>query len=362
MKAGKSIVELAKELERQAQSKRDFIANTQALQLDRDGKTLLIEGNGGIQSASLSGKGDFGVTNHCHEQIGDRIGIPRKYYQRMQQEAPVLLSTNVNYWLRHHPEERMVRTLDGNARAFLSRRYRPLDNFDIANAVLPKIADAGCEVRSAELTELRMYIQAIAFHIQGEVSVGDIVHAGIVVSNSEVGAGAVKVEPLIYRKVCRNGMIAPDYSLKKYHVGRSNRGIEVEMAAEFFRDATREADDKAFFMKVEDLVTAALEQTQFQSIVNRLREAKGDRIESANLNKVVEVTQQHLKLSEGEKNSVLRFLIEGGDLSRYGLANAVTATANDHENYDRAIELERAGGQVIELPQKDWKLISTAAA
>jgi len=362
MKAGKNLVELAQELERQAQSKRDFLANTQALQLDRDGQTLQIEGNGAIQSASLTGKGDFRVNKHCHMQIGDRIGIPRRYYQRMQETAPVLLSANVNYWLRHNPEERMVRTLDGRARAFLSKRYRPLDNHDLANAVLPAITRAGCEVRSAELTDLRMYIQAIAFEVKSEVKVGDIVHAGIVVSNSEVGAGAVKVEPLIYRLACKNGMIAPDYSLKKYHVGRSNRGMEFEGAAEFFRDETREADDKAFFMKVQDLVGAALEQTKFENIVKRLREATEDKIESNDLPKVVEVTQQTLKLTEGEKNSVLRFLIEGHDLSRYGLANAVTATANDHEDYDRAIELERAGGMVIELPQKDWKAISTAAA
>ena len=66
----------------------------------------------------------------------------------------------------------MVRTLDNKARAFLSDRYRPLDNFDLATAVLPRIADAGCKVRSAQLTENRFYIQATTDRIQSDVQDG----------------------------------------------------------------------------------------------------------------------------------------------------------------------------------------------
>ena len=35
----------------------------------------------------------------------------------------------------------MVRTLGGTARAFLSERYRRIDNYEIAEAVLPIISD-----------------------------------------------------------------------------------------------------------------------------------------------------------------------------------------------------------------------------
>ena len=40
---------------------------------------------------------------------------------------------------------------------------------------------------------------------------------------------------------------------------------------------------------------------------------------------------------------------KGAFLSLWGLANAVTRSAEDCESYDRAIEMERIGGQVIEL-------------
>jgi len=55
-------------------------------------------------------------------------------------------------------------------------------------------------------------------------------------------------------------------------------------------------------------------------------------------------------------------LIQGGDLSKWGLANAVTSIANKETGtYDRAIELQRIGGQIIDLPASDWKTISVAS-
>jgi hypothetical protein len=73
---------------------------------------------------------------------------------------------------------------------------------------------------------------------------------------------------------------------------------------------------------------------------------------------VVAATARRLTLTEGEKSSVLQHLIRGGDLSAWGLANAVTRTADDAADYDRVTELEAAGGRVIELPQADWRALA----
>ncbi len=48
---------------------------------------------------------------------------------------------------------------------------------------------------------------------------------------------------------------------------------------------------------------------------------------------------------------MLRHLATGGDFTRFGLLNAVTRTAEDAESYDRAIELERVGGEILEMPR-----------
>jgi hypothetical protein len=76
---------------------------------------------------------------------------------------------------------------------------------------------------------------------------------------------------------------------------------------------------------------------------------------------VVEVTATRFGLNETERKSVLDHLIRGGDLSQYGLHNAITRTAEDLDDYDRASDFERFGGQIIELPANEWRQIAEAA-
>jgi hypothetical protein len=201
-----------------------------------------------------------------------------------------------------------------------------------------------------------MYVKAINERLELEVQKGDVVQAGIVISNSEVGLGALKVEPLIYRLICTNGMIAQDYSKKRYHVGRN---AEEGEAYELFRDETLKADDRAFFLKVQDTVRAAVDVAKFAMIVDRMREATEQRIEG-NPVKAVEVASNHLGFSKEESSGILQHLIQGGDLSAYGLLNAITRTSQDVENYDRSTELERDGSKVLSLPISTWKAIALA--
>ena len=81
------------------------------------------------------------------------------------------------------------------------------------------------EVRfeSVELTDTNMYLKCVTPRLTFEMAPGDIVQAGVVISNSEVGQGTLSVQPLLYRLVCRNGLIASDRSLRKTHIGRRSR-------------------------------------------------------------------------------------------------------------------------------------------
>src|SRR5207248_9536063 len=120
---------------------------------------------------------------------------------------------------------------------------------------------------------------------------------------------------------------------------------------------TRAADDRAFFLKVGDAVGAIFDPARFTARIDQYREASERRIEADPL-KMVEATARRLVPTEGEKSSVLQHLIRGGDLSAWGLANAVTRTAEDAPDYDRATELEAAGGRVIELGPADWRALA----
>jgi hypothetical protein len=356
MKQGRTLVELAAELTRQQGAKKDYIADTRELSVLINPAVPIAWKGYALQ---VNGHGAYGITNHTHTQIAQRLGIPQKYYDRMAVEAPNLFKNNLEHWLHANPERRMIRTMDHKARAFLSDRYRPLDNFDLAEAVLPVLQEAnGIQIMSTEVTERRLYVKAVFPKIQAEVTKGDIVQSGIVITNSEIGLSAVKIEPLVYRLVCLNGLIAPDYTTKKYHVGRAAEGGE--LAYELYRDETIKADDKAFWMKVQDTVRGSLEQAHFARIVDRMREAADD-ARIVDPVKSVEVFSNLYNLTREENNSVLKHLLSGGDLSRWGMINAVTAASQDLPDYDRATDFERLGGNVLVLPRSDWKVLAEAA-
>jgi hypothetical protein len=71
--------------------------------------------------------------------------------------------------------------------------------------------------------------------------------------------------------------------------------------------------------------------------------------------------QSRFSLTNDEKGSVLRALVEGGDLSVWGLANAVTIVAQEAPTYDRSTDLEAVGGQLLALPAVQMHALVSAA-
>lgn len=366
MKSGLSLSQLAAELERQTATRKDYIAPqsiTEAIVVDDVVKL------GGFNGTT------FDVTPHAHGQLSQALDIPKKYYDKMAAERPALLATNINTWFQREPEaKRMIRTLDGRVRAVLSPKFRPLDNFDLANAVLPTLIDRKIEIVSCELTETRMYIKGILPELSDELPAGlaygtghnaistgvdrGRVVAAIVISNSDIGAGTLRIEPSVFTTWCTNLAIMKQAAMRKYHVGRAH---DADASWEVFRDETREADDRAFWLKVADVTMAAFDDRIFRAAVERMRLAGSNPIKSDNLAAVVEKAVEVLALPPATTTGILSFLAKGGDITQWGLSSAITRVANDFADYEGATMLERAGGEIIDLPVGSWRAISEAA-
>lgn len=352
MKTGRTLQDLAQELDRQREVKRDFIVTSDAMMLEDSAELFSLHRplESGMREVT-----PYGMTDLFHRQLGASLGIPAKYYDKMRLEYPSLLAQNINGWFGHTPSKHTIRTLDGTARAFLSDRYRRIDNYEIAKATLPVIGEMqGAQVISCEVTETRMYIKVVNPRLEAEVQKGDIVQAGIVISNSEVGLGSVSVMPLAYRLVCLNGMIVNDLGQRKYHIGR-----EIEESWELYSDETLQAEDSAFMLKLADIVRTAVDEARFAMVVDKLREAADIQI-TAHVSQVVELTARQFGLTQPEENDVLQHLISGGDLSLYGLSNAVTRASQDAPDYDRATTLEGLGWQIAVMPREVWAAINEA--
>ena len=352
MKHGRTLTELARELERQRTAKHDYLLDTRKMHMDALSDDMQISITNDNTGETLI----LGVNEIAHNQIGSNLGIPSKYYDKMRHENPELLAMNVNSWLDKEPKIRMVRTLDGTMRAFLSDKYRRIDNYEIAQTVLPVIAEMPeAKIESCEITDERLYIKVVNPRLTTEVVPGDIVQSGMMITNSEVGLGSMTIQPLVYRLVCTNGMVINDARTRKYHVGRGNQAAE---DFTIYSDETLAADDRALMMKVQDAVKAVVDQTRFEKVVDMMRQAKDAKIVTANIPAMVELAATDFGYTKKEGEGILDYLIRGNDLSLYGFANATTRYAQDVASYDRSTALESVGYSILGMTPAQWNKLN----
>jgi hypothetical protein len=308
----------------------------------------------------IPGRDAMPATGTGHGQIATYTAIPAAYYNRMRADAPGLLAQNVNRWMGDHGDERrMVRTLNGNVRALLSDRYQRIDNYEVAEVALQMLqAVPGLRIVSTAVTESRLYIKAVSsdvvLPVPGSRRVGDFVEAGVMISNSEIGQGSVSIKPFAHFLVCTNGMVR-DSVLRAAHVGRRvDANIEGLLS-----DGTKKLEDAAVLSKVRDVLRHAFDAAAFQRFIDGIGATTQQHI-TGDVVAAVEQLGPTLGLVATERSSIMRHLIAGGDLSRYGLANAVTRTAEDVDSYDRATEIETIGFRLLEAPAATWRQIAEA--
>ena len=349
-----SIIELATELERQQKTSRDFVAPTNAI------KAVELQAkdpNRNELNLDFGTFGKYGLTHHGSLQLADKCGIPRKYYEAMLAAGMVdLTAENVNRWIEKQSDKRLIRVLDNRVRAILSDRYRVLDNHDLAMLTMTRAKEHNAQVQECQLTETRMYIKLVvpgyeqtlresAKYRQGThdrlaIEEADPVIPGLIVSNSEVGDGAFRVEPFVFRLVCSNGLIGTT-SLYRIHLGR-----ELSIGEQILKDDTRKAIDVALWGQVRDTIDATFDGKILTALVKRLKDAKEIHIDKPQ--EVVDVAARDLALSDEKKLDLLRYF--GTDTTQFGFVNAITRLAQDFNNYDDKIRLERHAGELLCAP------------
>jgi hypothetical protein len=356
------------EIVHQDQLKVDLLADTRKMSASVEDGHVLVSVDRPDGSAQT-----FALNGHALGQISSDLEIPKRYFDRMKTSAPDLLVANVNHWLTHEPNKRMLRGFRpegdqryGVGRAFVSSGYKRLDYIEIARNIFPVFKDVpGLTFHQSQITDTRMYLRAVlpnvsvdlrpgqSWEYRGKPVVGDILQAGIEIKNSEVGASQLEINPFVLRLICTNGMTVREYGVQRRHVGKR---ISEE---NFYRAETLEADDKAFWLKAKDDAAAVLSDVRFNEIAARLGETlHGDKIVAPVA--ATEELAQRFSLTDVEREAVLRNLVTEGDLSQWGALNAVTAAAKEVDSFDRQAELEEIGWDIAQLAPKDWANVAVA--
>ncbi len=397
MKNGMSLEALLTEVVRQNETKRDYVANTQeALRMEQygAGQTQLVlhkEGSGGSTTEVVE---RFAVAENAHRQIASRLGVPWKYYQRLLEDHPDLVVHQVNALFEREPETRLLRTLDGTARAFLSDRFRRLDNAQVLENVLPSIVkgDIPTSLLSSNVGDNKMHLKVLFTDDSLAIDLGatngtvgrisdydghvdfdaqhnviarrdagrDIVRPGAIISNSETGHGSLSVKGFLFRGYCLNGLVwgmEDVFSYSRNHIG--GKIIEGD-CFEVFSDETKRKQDELIIAEVHDTLHTMIDPQRVQAMGQRLRAIQsGDKVQDSFA--AVDALAKEVDLREGEKQGVLESFLRDSDFSQWGMVNAVTEQANKESvSYERACELEQIGAQIVQLNPTQWKRIAEA--
>ena len=188
------------------------------------------------------------------------------------------------------------------------------------------------EIRAAAATLLKDYVSPFTGNRGAD---NPIVHAGFVLSNSEVGDGTYSLYPRIVAEVCTNGMtIKKDVgALVQRHLGaRLDDGL-VNYSA-----ATHEANRELIRKMSEDTVRSFMTTGYLQAVIAKLEEKAGEPVTKPEA-AIKEVTRK-LEVP-ALYDDVLAHFIKGADLSRGGIMHAVTAAAQSSElDADTAFRME----------------------
>lgn len=305
----------------------------------------------------------FTVSEHAHSQIAAKLKVPVAHYFRLLVDHTDLTLTLVNALFEREPANRLIRVLNGEVRAFLSDRYKALDNDQILEQVLPIVLDPSIktEVLSSDVNAHRLGLKVLftgddLAHTIAKANGKDrVIRPAFRLSNSETGGGALKIEAFFYDSYCTNGCvwgIDKAFEFKRTHVGGklvSDAGLEV------FSDATKKQEDELIVAQLTDAVKTISSPEAVAKLADTLRAAAATEF-TKNPVQAVELAVKELPIREVEKDSILQTFLRDQDFSKFGLASAVTEVANNAEiaSYDRANELEDLGGQILQLNAVQW--------
>ncbi|MFN2345590.1 MAG: DUF932 domain-containing protein [Dermatophilaceae bacterium] len=374
------LAELATILKDQHARKVDVVASATAIRsrgglLNVTGAEPVIDADG-VTSAD----GIYRPMNVATDGIADKLSVPRAYLRRLRDDRPDLFDANVNGLLhgrskRHadgtietlaDPDSRsfLVRAFRGDddrpgvARAFLSDRYRIVDNLDVLTAALDGVRATGMEVEieACDLTDRRMMVRIASPEIHelapdildgyrspftGETGADNpIISAGFVISNSETGGGAFTIVPRLRVEVCRNGMTIAKDALRAVHLGG-----KLDDGVIRWSDYTQQKNLDLVASQARDAVSTFLDVDYVRAKIAEIRTAAG--IEISKPAEAVQHVAKTLRFGQDAADSILDHFIRGGQTNAIGVMQAVTSYAQTIDDADTAAEIEASALDVL---------------
>lgn len=369
-----------------------------------------------MQAMTGQGVARLRLLSGAHEQLAEKLGIPRVFYDRLLRTQPDLIAHLATELMHREPSLRMLRMLrpmtehdakgldDLGAqfavRAIVSDKFRPLDHGGLLQVLLPEAQARGLLLRewqlsdkkfTARFTGVERTIEELRvqhgfkptgdnYHVvdangKDRAWVNEVLSSGAMVSNSETGHGALSVTPISRIAKCLNDYVVTQV-LRVAHVGGRKKADD-EFGSTEGAD-TRRLEASAQFARVRDRFIDAVSETTQKRVVDTIAKANGEVLqlpESVSLLTFVDNVGARFDLSEREReilaDEVVHEQVESGrPLTRFTIGQGMTALARRvgsgekdlSGGQDRRLELEQNGWRILEDPTVKLMEAAKAAA
>ena len=307
---------------------------------------LCLTGRGGVPAR---------LSHWSFGQVSRFADAPSGYLRLL---PATLAAQNVNHGLKKSSEADPDATVNVMAhsnghllvRSLTSSKYARIWNHEVLGRMLPMEAEGwSCptpfraKVAQAAKPDPTVYVSdhdMFAFLVREDVRIAepgnpDGLARGFFVSNSEVGAAALKVTTFLYRYMCCNHIVwgAKDVTdLVVRHVGSARGNLST-----MFVGLTRYLDESASDLEA------------------KIRTAKTARIDSAK-EKVLDIVFKRLRgtvgrdaLAESYKQAEIHAGSDGDPRSFWGMAQGMTRHSQVLPHADARMAVDKAAAQVIDM-------------
>lgn len=391
-----SLSKLHAELTRQRDTKLDFVCDTRMIGVAAPGESFddaVMDQNSGsnkcfhlipranTQATEFLPLNGMPLTETAFTQIGQRVTpeIPTRFLKELALARPsraadllcnLMLDTGND---GKDGKRNLIRTLDGQVRAYLNDRYRMVDHIDTLFTVLDAAREADARPVECMLTDSSFRIKLVNASVwkqlndngghrpgqsgfRGNVNLRSrlddpgtppttgpltgVVSPMTCISNSETGQGGLYVETGMFDWACINGVIFGK-AMRAVHLGE-------KMDIKVFSQETIQQDAKTILMKLRDVVTSSFKEESFNALCTSMNKASSDKIESPSTAVANLIT--NTALPDSVKDNLLAHFLRDYQPTRLGLVQALTRASQDIDDADLAYTLDSTAGRLVSEP------------
>ena len=272
-------------------------------------------------------------------QFGTKIGVPANYLEKcLNKDRADIAQYNVNAWLQDFNKPLFIREyedLDGNnkIRGVLSDKYSVCDTPEIIDGLKDAIDLGTFNLKGSYVSEERFHLRLVDSEMLPVD--GEDLFAGIILDSSDVGRSTLRVNFLIFKQVCTNGLVVNRVStqlFKQKHIG---------ISAEAFSNGLHEGLD--LFPKITAKVVDSIEKTRNVDAPFNFHYEDDEQLAD-----LVTSIRKQTGLSPVHANNVIDIMTSKRyEDNRWGYVNALTDVAKGLTLEKRLVLEENAGRLLV---------------